>query len=231
MQDEKATAVKELTGGDRIPVQEEQGHLAEGPCELQRTSTRVDVGGQTVTAKNIVIATGSSVTPLPGVEVDNDEGRIVDSTGALELAEVPEHLVVIGGGVIGLGARQRYGAGSAPKSPWSNSSTRCCPAWTARCARKPPSCSRSRAWSSSSRPRSPARGVKGKKVTLTARARCGRRSRDDRGEPRAGLDRPPARTPRASASTRSASTSTSAARSRPTDDFRTRSTACGRSAT
>jgi dihydrolipoamide dehydrogenase len=49
-----------------------------------------------------VIATGSSVTPLPGVTVDNAGKRIVDSTGALELDEVPEHLVVIGGGVIGL---------------------------------------------------------------------------------------------------------------------------------
>jgi dihydrolipoamide dehydrogenase len=49
-----------------------------------------------------VIATGSSVTPLPGVEVDNAAKRIVDSTGALDLDEVPEHLVVIGGGVIGL---------------------------------------------------------------------------------------------------------------------------------
>jgi dihydrolipoamide dehydrogenase len=52
------------------------------------------------TAKNIVIATGSSVTPLPGVEIDQE--RIVDSTGALELPKVPGHLVVIGGGVIGL---------------------------------------------------------------------------------------------------------------------------------
>ena len=52
------------------------------------------------TAKDVVIATGSSVTPLPGVTVD--QKVVVDSTGALELAKVPEHLVVIGGGVIGL---------------------------------------------------------------------------------------------------------------------------------
>ncbi len=51
-------------------------------------------------AKNIVIATGSSVTPLPGIAIDQE--RIVDSTGALELAEVPKRMVVIGGGVIGL---------------------------------------------------------------------------------------------------------------------------------
>ena len=51
-------------------------------------------------ARNIVIATGSEPTPLPGVEVDNK--RIVDSTGALSLPEVPKSLVVIGAGVIGL---------------------------------------------------------------------------------------------------------------------------------
>ena len=42
------------------------------------------------------------MAPLPGVEVDNDKQIIVDSTGALELAKVPGHMVVIGGGVIGL---------------------------------------------------------------------------------------------------------------------------------
>jgi len=51
-------------------------------------------------AKNIVIATGSEPTPLPGVTVDNE--RIVDSTGALSLPEVPKSLIVIGAGVIGL---------------------------------------------------------------------------------------------------------------------------------
>src|ERR1700761_1035497 len=51
-------------------------------------------------AKNIVIATGSEPSSLPGVVVDNQ--RIVDSTGALSLPEVPKHLVVIGAGVIGL---------------------------------------------------------------------------------------------------------------------------------
>ena len=51
-------------------------------------------------AKNIVIATGSAPAGLPGVAVDNE--RIVDSTGALSLPEVPKHLVVIGAGVIGL---------------------------------------------------------------------------------------------------------------------------------
>jgi len=61
---------------------------------------RLDVAGTEYRAKSFVVATGSSVTPLPGVEIDQE--RIVDSTGALELAKVPGHLVVIGGGVIGL---------------------------------------------------------------------------------------------------------------------------------
>ncbi len=61
---------------------------------------RVAVGGAEYAAKSIVIATGSESSPLAGVAVD--EERIVTSTGALELDRVPEHLVVIGGGVIGL---------------------------------------------------------------------------------------------------------------------------------
>lgn len=61
---------------------------------------RVAVNGTEYETKNIVIATGSESMPLPGVAVD--EERIVTSTGALELDAVPKHLVVIGGGVIGL---------------------------------------------------------------------------------------------------------------------------------
>ena len=64
------------------------------------TVTGADGETQTVEAKQIVIATGSESTPLPGVEVD--EKRIVSSTGALTLEKVPEHLVVVGAGVIGL---------------------------------------------------------------------------------------------------------------------------------
>jgi len=60
----------------------------------------VTVGKTKYATKNILIATGSDVMPLPGVEVD--EKVIVSSTGALELSAVPKKLVVIGGGVIGL---------------------------------------------------------------------------------------------------------------------------------
>lgn len=57
-------------------------------------------GEKILAAKAIIIATGSDVTPLPGVEID--EEVIVSSTGALDLPKVPKSLVVIGGGVIGL---------------------------------------------------------------------------------------------------------------------------------
>jgi len=54
----------------------------------------------TLETKNIVIATGSEPTPLPGVAFE--DGKVIDSTGALFLPKVPKHLIVIGAGVIGL---------------------------------------------------------------------------------------------------------------------------------
>ncbi|MEM9469859.1 MAG: dihydrolipoyl dehydrogenase, partial [Pseudomonadota bacterium] len=61
---------------------------------------KVDVAGTVYEAKNIIIATGSDVVGLPGIEID--EKKVVSSTGALELKKVPKEMVVIGGGVIGL---------------------------------------------------------------------------------------------------------------------------------
>jgi len=60
----------------------------------------IEGGEQTLQAKNIIIATGSDVVSLPNIKID--EKRVVSSTGALELDKVPNHLLVIGGGVIGL---------------------------------------------------------------------------------------------------------------------------------
>jgi len=101
MMAEKTKAVGELTGGIEFLFKKNKVTWLKGHAAFEDAHT-VNVGGEKVTAKDIVIATGSSVTPLPGVEVDNAAKRIVDSTGALDLDEVPEHLVVIGGGVIGL---------------------------------------------------------------------------------------------------------------------------------
>lgn len=57
---------------------------------------------QVLETKNIVIATGSDVAGIPGVKVDIDEKVIISSTGGIALEKVPEHLIVVGGGVIGL---------------------------------------------------------------------------------------------------------------------------------
>jgi dihydrolipoamide dehydrogenase len=92
-------AVKGLTQGVEFLFKKNKVEWLKGHASFESADT-VKVGDRIVRAKNIVIATGSSVTPLPGIEVDQQ--RIVDSTGALELGQVPKRLAVIGGGVIGL---------------------------------------------------------------------------------------------------------------------------------
>jgi dihydrolipoamide dehydrogenase len=99
MHAEKAKAVGELTGGIEFLFKKNKVDWLKGRAAFTSANS-VDVAGKSYTAKNIMIATGSSVTPLPGVEID--QKIIVDSTGALALPKVPKHLVVIGGGVIGL---------------------------------------------------------------------------------------------------------------------------------
>ncbi|MFB0872375.1 MULTISPECIES: dihydrolipoyl dehydrogenase [unclassified Sphingobium] len=101
MQGQRVDAVKGLTGGIEFLFKKNKVTWLKGLATFTGANT-VEVAGEKVTAKNIVIATGSSVAPLPGVAVDNAGGKIVDSTGALELDKVPGHLVVVGGGVIGL---------------------------------------------------------------------------------------------------------------------------------
>src|SRR6478752_2843457 len=92
-------AVKGLTQGIEFLFKKNKIEWLKGHASFESADT-VKVGDRTIRARNIVIATGSSVTPLPGVEID--EKIVVSSTGALELDKVPGHLVVIGGGVIGL---------------------------------------------------------------------------------------------------------------------------------
>ncbi len=98
---EKDKAVGELTGGIEFLFKKNKVDWLKGRAAFTGTDS-VEVAGKAYRAKNILIATGSSVTPLPGVEVDNAKHIIVDSTGALTLPKVPGHMVVIGGGVIGL---------------------------------------------------------------------------------------------------------------------------------
>ncbi|MAZ15804.1 MAG: dihydrolipoyl dehydrogenase [Ahrensia sp.] len=86
----KKNKVDWLTGTGKV--------LGEGKVSV----TGEDGKEQEIEAKNVVIATGSDVAGIPGVDVDFDEKVIVSSTGALELSKVPGRLVVVGGGVIGL---------------------------------------------------------------------------------------------------------------------------------
>ena len=101
MHAQRIDAVDGLTKGIEFLFKKNKVDWKKGYASFVDAHT-VKVGGETVTAKDIVIATGSSVTPLPGVEIDNAKGVVVDSTGALELKSVPKKMVVIGGGVIGL---------------------------------------------------------------------------------------------------------------------------------
>lgn len=99
---QKDDAVDGLTKGVAFLMKKNKVETFFGAGEIIAPG-KVRVTGDAPTeleAKNIIIATGSEVTPLPGVEID--EERIVSSTGALSLPSVPKHLVVIGGGVIGL---------------------------------------------------------------------------------------------------------------------------------
>jgi dihydrolipoamide dehydrogenase len=99
MHGSRKEAVKGLTQGVEFLFKKNKIEWLKGHASFV-DAHNVQVGDRKVSAKNIVIATGSSVTPLPGIEVDQE--RIVDSTGALELPQVPKNMVVIGGGVIGL---------------------------------------------------------------------------------------------------------------------------------
>ncbi len=99
MHAQRLDAVKQLTGGIAFLFKKNKVDWLKGHATFTSADT-VEVAGKSFRAKNIVIATGSSVTPLPGVMVD--QKVVVDSTGALELPKVPKRMVVIGGGVIGL---------------------------------------------------------------------------------------------------------------------------------
>ncbi|UIP08098.1 dihydrolipoyl dehydrogenase [Erythrobacter sp. SDW2] len=101
MHGQRLDAVDGLTKGIEFLFKKNKVDWKKGYAGFVDAHT-VKVGDETVTAREVVIATGSSVTPLPGVEVDNAAGVVVDSTGALELKAVPKKMVVIGGGVIGL---------------------------------------------------------------------------------------------------------------------------------
>lgn len=101
MMAEKDKAVGELTGGIEFLFKKNKVGWIKGHASFESKDS-ITVGGKSYSADKFIIATGSSVAALPGVEIDNATGVIVDSTGALDLPKVPKHMVVIGGGVIGL---------------------------------------------------------------------------------------------------------------------------------
>ena len=106
MQATKASSVESLTGGIEYLFKKYGVDYHKGKGSLTGPNTVSvalnDGGAESLDTKNVLIATGSEVTPLPPVPVDNAGGKIVDSTGALEIDEIPKSLAVIGGGVIGL---------------------------------------------------------------------------------------------------------------------------------
>ncbi|MEY8832196.1 dihydrolipoyl dehydrogenase [Phaeobacter italicus] len=99
MMGRKEKIVGDLTKGIAFLFKKNGVDLIEGWASIPAPG-KVQVGDDVIETKNILIATGSEPTPLPGVEID--EIDVVSSTGALSLANVPEHLVVVGAGVIGL---------------------------------------------------------------------------------------------------------------------------------
>jgi dihydrolipoamide dehydrogenase len=104
MMTQKAESVEALTKGVEFLMKKNKVDYIKGWGRIDgpgKVVVKAEDGTETVLeTKNIIIATGSEPTPLPGVTIDNK--RIVDSTGALSLPEVPKSLIVVGAGVIGL---------------------------------------------------------------------------------------------------------------------------------
>ena len=99
MQTYKTDVIGQNTGGIEFLFKKNKIDWLKGWGSIPAAG-KVQVGDDVHDAKHIIIATGSEVSPLKGVEVD--EKTIVTSTGALELPKVPKTMVVIGAGVIGL---------------------------------------------------------------------------------------------------------------------------------
>ena len=104
MMTQKDKVVGELTKGVEFLLRKNKAEAIVGEARITAPG-KVEVKGKdgavrSLTAKHIIIATGSDVAPLPGVVVD--EEQIVSSTGALSLKRVPKKMIVVGAGVIGL---------------------------------------------------------------------------------------------------------------------------------
>ena len=100
----KATVVEQTTGGINYLMDKNQIKVYQGVGSfVDKTHVKIsknDGSDETIEGKNIIIATGSKPANLPFITLDKE--RIITSTEALKLPEIPKHLLVIGGGVIGL---------------------------------------------------------------------------------------------------------------------------------
>jgi len=101
--DQNVSGIKYLMDKNKITVFEGLGSFEDATHVLV---TKNDGSTETIEAKNTIIATGSKPASLPFIKIDKE--KIITSTEALELKEVPKHLIVIGGGVIGLELGQVY---------------------------------------------------------------------------------------------------------------------------
>ncbi len=100
----KATVVEQTTGGIKYLMDKNNIEVYEGLGSFEDKThvkvTKNDGSSEVLEAANIIIATGSKPSTLPFISIDKE--RVITSTEALKLTEVPKHLLVIGGGVIGL---------------------------------------------------------------------------------------------------------------------------------
>ncbi|MDG2194818.1 MAG: dihydrolipoyl dehydrogenase [Polaribacter sp.] len=100
----KATVVEQTSGGIKYLMDKNNVDVFEGLGSFADAThvkiTKKDGTSETIEGTNIIIATGSKPSSLPFISIDKE--RIITSTEALKLTEVPKHLLVIGGGVIGL---------------------------------------------------------------------------------------------------------------------------------
>lgn len=104
MMSAKTTSVEGLTKGVEFLFRKNNVEYVKGTGSfISENQVKVDLneGGERILkAKNIIIATGSEATPFPGLTID--EKKVITSTGAIALEEVPKKMLVIGGGIIGL---------------------------------------------------------------------------------------------------------------------------------
>jgi len=95
----KDEIIGKMTGGLATMAKQRKVHVVQGEAKFESANRlRLD-NGDTIDFENCIIAAGSEPAVLPGLP---DDPRIIDSTGALELAPLPKRLLVVGGGIIGL---------------------------------------------------------------------------------------------------------------------------------